>query len=372
MRHAEPVGVRVGAGELRIVHEHGQRAQVATLGLRPPRARRTRATPTAQLDDRRTAPAREQAWEGPRDERRRAITHASEAPEHDAKQIPVEDRGAGGRVRDLEQHPRVPVAEAPGRADAPARVGIVHLLVDECVEVAPAVVLHEPAGRTPALRAYVEQTEESEKLVRHTPPRRVGRVKKDPYRVAAGRGHQPRALAGRFRANPIAVRRLCLLSSALRAGQASALGHPISIGSSTNTVYVRGRPRSASFGSTYMIDVRPWISRGRIATRTKLVASSFAASARTGSRPLSNQALPGVTFRAGASPTVTSSEPAIKQRMPPPRCRCGSATPPGAKSTRPARIRYSPCGSRTIACRSSTCVPPPATPSGARAPRASS
>src|SRR6266478_1052880 len=73
----------------------------------------------------------------------------------------------------------------------------------------------------------------------------------------------------------------------------------ISIGSSTNTVYVRGRPRSASLGSTYMMDVRPRISRGSIATRTKLVGSCFDATASTGSRPLSNQAPPGVTVRAG-------------------------------------------------------------------------
>src|SRR6266511_2056327 len=145
----------------------------------------------------------------------------------------------------------------------------------------------------------------------------------------------------------------------------------MSMGSSTYTVYVRGRPRSASFGSTYMMEVRPRISRGRIATRTKLVGSSFDETANTGSRPLSNQAPPGITLRAGASPTVMSSAPAIKQRTPPPRCRCGSATPPGAKSTRSARIKYSARGSRSIGCSRRTVAALPG-PSTGTEPRISS
>src|SRR2546427_696300 len=107
-----------------------------------------------------------------------------------------------------------------------------------------------------------------------------------------------------------------------------------------------------------MMDVRPRISRGRIATRMKLVASSFDATASTGPRPLSNHAPPGVIRRAGASPTVTSSVPATRHRMPPPRWRCGSATPPGANSTRSARIKYSAWGSSAIACSSTTRVAP--------------
>src|SRR4029077_12805284 len=54
--------------------------------------------------------------------------------------------------------------------------------------------------------------------------------------------------------------------------------------------YDGGRPRRASLGFTYMIDVRPRISRGRMATRMKLVGSSFDATASTGSRPLSHHA----------------------------------------------------------------------------------
>jgi hypothetical protein len=80
---------------------------------------------------------------------------------------------------------------------------------------------------------------------------------------------------------------------------------------------------------------------------------------------------PGVTRRTGAAPTVTSSAPAMRQRMPPPRCRCGSATPPGAKSTRSARITYSARGSRSIACSRSARVAPAGPPTGSP-PRSSS
>ncbi len=52
-----------------------------------------------------------------------------------------------------------------------------------------------------------------------------------------------------------------------------------SIGSSTNTVYWRGRPRLASSGSTYMIELCPRMARGRMETRMKLVGASGAPAA---------------------------------------------------------------------------------------------
>jgi hypothetical protein len=52
-----------------------------------------------------------------------------------------------------------------------------------------------------------------------------------------------------------------------------------SIGSSTNTVYWRGRPRFASSGSTYMIELCPRMARGRTETRMKLVGASGAPAA---------------------------------------------------------------------------------------------
>src|SRR5437867_12718535 len=165
---------------------------------------------------------------------------------------------------------------------------------------------------------------------------------KTPTSVTAGRGHQPRDHGGGLGRTPSPSISAFIIA---RSGPRSrAAGQAIAIGASTYTVYVRGRPRSASFGSTYMIEVRPRISRGRIATRTKLVGSSFDATANTGSRPLSNQAPPGSTLRAGASPTVTSSAPAIKQRTPPPRCRSGSAPPLGPETTLSGPIKYSARG----------------------------
>src|SRR3990172_5733053 len=71
------------------------------------------------------------------------------------------------------------------------------------------------------------------------------------------------------------------------------------------------------------MDVRPRISRGRTDTRTKLVGASCDATASTGSRPLSNHALPGVIVRAGASATVTSSAPA--SQLPTQHCGAGRA-----------------------------------------------
>ena len=73
-----------------------------------------------------------------------------------------------------------------------------------------------------------------------------------------------------------------------------------------------------------MIDRSPRIARGRTETRTKLVGISGEAAAYTGSRPLSNHACPGWIVRGGSSPTLSSSPPAIRQRIPPPLCRCGS------------------------------------------------
>ena len=52
-------------------------------------------------------------------------------------------------------------------------------------------------------------------------------------------------------------------------------------------------------------------------------------------------------------PSMRSSiEPAIRQRMPPPLWRCGSATPPGSKSTRSQRIRYASPASSWMGCSS--------------------
>src|SRR5438309_7431074 len=50
----------------------------------------------------------------------------------------------------------------------------------------------------------------------------------------------------------------------------------------------------------------------------KLVGISGEAAAYTGSRPLSNHAWPGRIVRGGSSPTLSSSAPAIRQRIPPP------------------------------------------------------
>ena len=76
--------------------------------------------------------------------------------------------------------------------------------------------------------------------------------------------------------------------------------------------------------------------------------------ARTGSRPLSNHASPGCITRGAPSPTVTSSPPHSRQRMPPPRWRCGGATPPGSKSTRSHRINQAGADPRSIGCSSSS------------------
>ena len=48
----------------------------------------------------------------------------------------------------------------------------------------------------------------------------------------------------------------------------------------------------------------------------------------------------------------SSIEPAIRQRIPPPLWRCGSATPPGSKSTRSQRIRYASSAASSIGCSS--------------------
>src|SRR5688572_9908232 len=90
-----------------------------------------------------------------------------------------------------------------------------------------------------------------------------------------------------------------------------------SIGSSTNTVYFRGL-LPASFGSTYMMELWPRISRGRIEQRMKLVGSVAEARAYTGSRPLSNHASPGLITRSGSPATRSSIVPCTRQRMPPP------------------------------------------------------
>src|SRR6266542_5242565 len=123
------------------------------------------------------------------------------------------------------------------------------------------------------------------------------------------------------------------------ARQADGEAHQISMGASTKTVYLRGLLRAASAGSTYMIELCPRISRGRIDTRMKAVGSVGEAAAYTGSRPLSNHAPPGPIMRSGWPSTRRSIVPRTRQRMPPPLCLWRRATPPSSKSTRSLRMR---------------------------------
>ena len=101
-----------------------------------------------------------------------------------------------------------------------------------------------------------------------------------------------------------------------------------------------------------MIELLPRIAAGRIEQRMKLVASLAEALAYTGSRPLSNHAWPGAIVRAGSPSTRSSMLPAIRQRMPPPWCRCASASPPRSKSTRSQRIRKAALPSSLMSCSS--------------------
>ena len=130
---------------------------------------------------------------------------------------------------------------------------------------------------------------------------------------------------------------------------------------------------AASFGSTYMMELWPRIARGRIEQADE--ARRLRASMREGVDGLAPALEPRLSrpdlTRSGSPSTRSSIAPLMRQRMPPPWWRCGSASPPRSKSTRSHRIRYGAAGSSWMACWSNGSHPLPNT-SLAVPPRTSS